>query len=146
TVAQRSKRELESFRVQVRQKLAAEVERLKAELGAGKQRGLAESATTRLFAEAPVVDAGVVEDEGLPLVVGATVRHRALGWQGTLEKLAGGRAEVAAGGKRLRCRADELVAIAAPREGAKTAAPAAPGARDRRGGAHARVESRPAPR
>ena len=146
TVAQRSKRELESFRVQVRQKLAAEVERLKSELGAGKQRGLAESATTRLFAEAPTVDVGgAVEDEGLPLVVGATVRHRALGWQGTLEKLESGRAEVAAGGKRLRCRADELVAIAAPHDGAKAAASAAAATRGR-GKTGARTDPRPAPR
>jgi DNA mismatch repair protein MutS2 len=146
TVAQRSKREIESFRVQVRQKLAAEVERLKAELGAGKQRGLAEAATTRLFAEAPAVETGAIEDEGLPLVVGATVRHRALGWQGTLEKLEGGRAEVAAGGKRLRCRAEELVAIAPPQANVKATTPATPGARSRRAGAPAPGASRPAPR
>src|SRR4029078_5366162 len=49
TVAQRSKREIESFRVQVRQKLAAEVERLKGELGAGKARGLADGANRGAF-------------------------------------------------------------------------------------------------
>ncbi|HEV8238539.1 MAG TPA: Smr/MutS family protein [Thermoanaerobaculia bacterium] len=145
TVAQRSKRELESFRVQVRQKLAAEVERLKGELGAGKQRGLAEAATMRLFAEAPTVEAAEEDDSGLPLVVGATVRHRALGWRGTLEKLAGGRAEVSAGGKRLRCRAEELVAIGAPDGDAKPARTSASRARSHARGA-AIPETRPAPR
>jgi len=143
TVAQRSKREIESFRVQVRQKLAAEVERLKGELGAGKQRGLAEAATTRLFAEAPSVKTVDEADSGLPLAVGATVRHRALGWQGTLEKLEGGRAEVSAGGKRLRCRADELVAIAAPAD-AKSAV--AGSAKARRARNAVNTETRPAPR
>jgi DNA mismatch repair protein MutS2 len=77
--------------------------------------------------------------------VGAIVRHRTLGWQGTLEKLAGGRAEVAAGGKRLRCRAEELVAIAAPQAVAKSATIAVQGARGRgKSGPH--TDARPAPR
>ena len=119
SVAQRSKRELEAFRVQVRTKLAAEVERLKTELGAGRQRGLAEGATTRLFAEAPIPAAtDGDEGDGSPLVVGGAVRHRSLGWQGTLERLEDGRAEVRAGGKRLRCRAEELVALASRGEAA----------------------------
>jgi DNA mismatch repair protein MutS2 len=121
SLAQRQRRELESFRVQVRGKLAAEVERLASEVASGRRRGLAETATARLFAEAPEIPPAAEEATGGPLVVGAAVRHRALGWQGTLEKLADGRAEVRAGGKRLRCRPDELVALAAR---PPTAAPA----------------------
>lgn len=111
SVAQKSRRDLEAFRVQVRQKLAGEVERLKGELAAGRQRGLAEGATTRLFAEAPAFAASAEEAPAGPLVVGGAVRHRALGWQGTLERLEGGRADVRVGGKRLRSRPEELLAL-----------------------------------
>jgi DNA mismatch repair protein MutS2 len=41
-------------------------------------------------------------------VVGGTVRHIGLGWQGTLEKLEAGRAEVLVRGKRVRCKPEEL--------------------------------------
>jgi DNA mismatch repair protein MutS2 len=47
-------------------------------------------------------------------VVGEPVRHLGLGWQGVLEKLEDGRAEVLVRGKRVRCRPDEL----APASGA----------------------------
>ena len=46
------------------------------------------------------------------------VRHLGLGWQGVLEKLEPGRAEVLVRGKRVRCRPEEL-------------APAGPAHRDR---------------
>ncbi|HXT19132.1 MAG TPA: Smr/MutS family protein, partial [Thermoanaerobaculia bacterium] len=156
SVAQRSKRELEAFRVQVRSKLAAEVERIKAELGAGQRRGLAESATTRLFAEAPSVSAADSEESGGQLVVGGPVRHRTLGWQGMLEKLQEGRAEVRAGGKRLRCRPEELVGLGAAGGAAAltSAAPSSTSAADsdatsrrpRRRGAATSTDARPAPR
>ncbi len=141
SVARTSKRELEAFRVRVRHQLAAEVERLKQELGAGRGRGLAASAASRLFASAPALAASPDEEpSGLPLAVGALVRHRALGWQGTLERLEPGRAEVRVGGKRLRCRPDELVTLAA------SAPVATPGGRSRAGTALAHTEGRPAPR
>ena len=111
-VGKRQKRELESFRVQVRERLAAEVERLKEDVAAGRQRALAATATARIFADAPLPEEAE-EAPGGPLVVGEQVRHRLLGWQGTLEKLEAGRAEVRVGGKRLRSRPDELVALGA---------------------------------
>src|SRR5690606_20891998 len=96
--------------------LAAEVERVRAEAGGGRRRGVAEAATERLFAAAPAT-VEVAEPEARPPVVGGRVRRRTLGWEGLLEKLDRGRAEVTVGGKRLRCREDELVGIgdAAPR-------------------------------
>ncbi|REJ99559.1 MAG: hypothetical protein DWQ36_24810 [Acidobacteria bacterium] len=60
-----------------------------------------------------------------PIEVGGTVRHRALGWRGTLESLQGSDAVVSAGGKKLRCKLEELVgetpASAARRVGGSTA-------------------------
>jgi len=40
------------------------------------------------------------------------VRHRDMGWEGRLEKLDRGRAQVTVGGKVFRCREDELVGLA----------------------------------
>lgn len=109
TTAARAKAELERFRAETLRKLRGEVERMQAELGtSGRRRNLAGEAAARLFADAPRVEEAEEAKEG-PLVVGAEVKHRALGWRGTLEKLDDGRAEVLVRGKRLRCAADELV-------------------------------------
>src|SRR5262249_22018195 len=107
SVAPPSKSGIEAVPVQVRQRLAREAGRMKEELAAGasstrRARGAAETATARLFAEAPRTESVSDEGETGPLVVGGSVRHRALGWQGTLERLEGGRAEVRVAGKRLR--------------------------------------------
>jgi DNA mismatch repair protein MutS2 len=110
TLAPKLKRELDAFRREVRQQLAAEVEKVRGEAEGGRRRGVAEAATERLFAAAPAAAAPEAEPEG-PLVVGGRVRHRGMGWQGTLDKLDRGRAEVTVGGKRLRCREDELVGL-----------------------------------
>ena len=69
------------------------------------------------------------------------MRHRLLGWKGTLEKLDRGRAEVAVRGKRLQCRPEELALVATGGRGAATAAggsratatPPAPASAERRG-------------
>jgi len=112
TVAQRQKRELEAFRGRVRSELHGVAEKIKAEMEAGRRRGVAEAATAALFADAPPPPAmTAAEDDDGPLVVGGRVRHRALGWEGVLEKLERGRAEVTVGGKRLRARADELAGV-----------------------------------
>ncbi len=86
------------------------------------------------------------------------MRHRTLGWQGTLERLDDGRAEVRAGGKRLRCRAEELVALASRGEAAAGSSAAggqsravrgaggSAAARRRGAGDGGSVEVRPAPR
>ena len=74
-----------------------------------RRKGLEGEAVQRLFEEAPSFSTGDEPGAEGPLVVGAPVRHRTLAWRGILEKLDGDRAEVSASGKRLRCRAGELV-------------------------------------
>ena len=113
TVAARLKRELEEFRARVQRTLADEAAKMKAEHEAGRRRNLAGEAVARIFADAPAVE--VEEAAGdAPLVPGSRVRHRTLGWRGELLKLAGDRAEVAVGGKRLKASASDLAADAAP--------------------------------
>src|SRR6185295_92635 len=69
-------------------------------------------AVESLFAAAPAFGEALPEPAG-PLVVGAPVRHLGLGWQGVLEKLEDGRAQVLVRGKRVKCKPEEL-APAAP--------------------------------
>ncbi|HEX2162534.1 MAG TPA: Smr/MutS family protein [Thermoanaerobaculia bacterium] len=118
-VGQRLKAELDAFRRQTLDRLREETERMREEIAAGRRKGVAAQAVERLFAEAPEVAPAAAEDEEVAgeLAPGATVRHRLLGWQGTLEKLDRGRAEVAVRGKRLACRREEL-ALVAPASGA----------------------------
>ncbi|MCB1036533.1 MAG: Smr/MutS family protein [Acidobacteria bacterium] len=113
-LAAKLRRELEEFRLATTRKLREEVEKLRSSVSQGRRRGLEGEAVQRLFEEAPSFS-GEEEDgsaEG-PLVVGGPVRHRTLAWVGTLEKLDGDRAEVHSSGKRLRCRAEELVPASA---------------------------------
>jgi DNA mismatch repair protein MutS2 len=115
-VARDTARRLESFRVQVREHLGVELARLEQELGAGRRRGLVPAAIERLFADAAeVVPSTPVEESPEPLAVGATVRHRSLGWVGKVERCEPGReVEVIAGGMRLRAPAADLVTTKAP--------------------------------
>ncbi len=111
-VGRKLKGDLDSFRRETSARLREEVARLRERFEQGKRRGLEAEAAERLFAEAPELVEEPEAPSG-PLVVGGTVRHLGLGWQGKLEKLEGDRAEVAVAGKRVRCRADELGAVAA---------------------------------
>jgi DNA mismatch repair protein MutS2 len=105
--ARRGKIELDGFRRATTERLGREVERLTERFEAGRRKGLAAESVQRLFSEAP--DFKVHEElPSGPLVVGAAVQHRTLGWHGTLEKLSGEKAEVLVRGKRVRCGADEL--------------------------------------
>jgi DNA mismatch repair protein MutS2 len=104
--------ELEAFRREILEKLRAETEKLRAEVEAGRRKGLAAAAAERLFEAAPELPAEEPEEE-VEIAAGGRVRHRALGWEGVLEKLDRGRAEVAVKGKRVRCKADELVGVGA---------------------------------
>jgi len=110
SVGQRLRVELESFRADVRQKLSREMDRLREELAKGRRRGLPREAEERLFREQPelVAEAPTAEH---PLVEGQAVRHQGLGWEGMLEKLEGSKAEVGVRGKRVRCRAEELIGL-----------------------------------
>ena len=106
-VGRRLRGELDSFRRETTERLRVEVEKLRERFEEGRRRGLEAEAVETLFAAAPVfVEAGP-EPSG-PIAVGATVRHLGLGWQGVLEKLEPGRAEVLVKGKRVRCRPEDL--------------------------------------
>ncbi len=113
-VGARLRGELDAFRERVRRELGAELERLRADFAAGRRRSAAQEAAARLLDGAPELLPEAGESGGGPLVVGAGVRHRRLGWSGKLEKLDGEKAQVSVAGKRLAARAADLVALAAP--------------------------------
>ncbi len=110
TLGKTFKQQLEAFQEATHRRLQGEVERLRAELEGGRRRQLAAAATERLFAATPSFD--VAEDTGGDIAVGGTVQHRRLGWQGKLEKLERGKAQVRVAGKSLRCAAADLTAAA----------------------------------
>jgi len=107
SVGKKLKADLEAFRRETSERLRREVERMQERFEEGKRRGLAAEAVENLFAEAPRFQEAEPAAEG-PIVVGDKVRHIGLGWQGTLDKLEGDRAEVLVAGKRVRCRPSEL--------------------------------------
>ncbi|RMH16475.1 MAG: hypothetical protein D6696_18040 [Acidobacteria bacterium] len=103
--------QLEAFRRRVQERLRDELERLARAAGASaaKRRQAVGEATARLFAGAPQP----AEEESAaaaPPRVGGAVRHRRLGWQGVLERLDRGKAQVRVAGKILRCREEDLAA------------------------------------
>lgn len=122
TLTRRLTVELEDFRRETRRRLNDEVDRIRRELeerDRGSQRHEAagkatEAAAERLFEEAPDLASPEGEDTG-ELEEGTRVRHRLMGWEGTLSQLQGERAEISVQGKRVRCKAAELV----PLEGRK---------------------------
>ncbi len=97
------------------EQLRGELETMRAELAAGRRKGLAGESVARLFADAPRT--GAEPPAARPPVLGERVRHRGLGWEGVLRGLEGDAAEVAVAGKRLRCSAEELVPLAEPAAG-----------------------------
>jgi DNA mismatch repair protein MutS2 len=107
-VSGRMKAELEQFRRDTTERLRREEARLRELFEEGRRKGLAAEAVGTLFAAAPTFGGEEETAPGGPLVVGGPVRHLGLGWQGTLEKLENGRAEVLVRGKRVRCRPEEL--------------------------------------
>jgi DNA mismatch repair protein MutS2 len=128
-VGKRLQGELEAFRRQTLERLREEGERMRGEIESGRRKGVEAAAVERLFAEAPEVappEPGDEADTEGELVAGAAVRHRLLGWEGTLEKLDRGRAEVSVRGKRLQCREEELALVATGGRGGGKAAAIAP--------------------
>jgi DNA mismatch repair protein MutS2 len=124
-VGKRLRGELDAFRRQTLERLREETGRIRRQMEEeGRRRGLEAAAVERLFEAAPEL-ADEPEPEG-ELVVGEPVRHRGLGWEGTLEKLDRGRAEVSVRGKTVRCREDELVPIAAAKGGGERRGTARP--------------------
>ncbi|MDA8017256.1 MAG: Smr/MutS family protein [Thermoanaerobaculia bacterium] len=113
-VGKRLKAELEVFRQETRDRLRDEVDKLRRQLesdggGVGRRKRLAADVEETLFRRAPEVE--VEPNEELPLEVGKPVRHKKLGWQGELEKLERGKAQVSVNGKSLLCKARDLTGM-----------------------------------
>jgi DNA mismatch repair protein MutS2 len=106
-VGKKMKAELDGFRRETAERLRREVDRLRERFEEGRRRGLAAEAVESLFAAAPDFGEAEAESSG-PLVVGEPVRHLGLGWEGVLEKLEDGRAQVLVRGKRVRSRPEDL--------------------------------------
>lgn len=112
TVGKRLRAELDQFRRDTRDRLREEVAKIRERFEAqGRRKNLAEEATRELFDRAPELGEPEPAEAVGPLELGTTVRHRGLGWEGTLEKLDGDRAEVSAKGKRVRLDAEQLVPV-----------------------------------
>ncbi len=111
SVGKSLKRELESFRDATRRRLREELEKIRAELAAGHKKGLVAAAERRLFEDAPQLVPAEDGDE-TAVAVGGRVRHRGFGWEGRLERLERGKAQVTVGGKIFRCREEQLMGLA----------------------------------
>jgi len=116
------RRQLDEFRRETLDKLREETAKIRRQMEKeGRRKGLEAEAVERLFEAAPETAEPEPEPQG-ELVEGARVRHRGLGWEGTLEKLDDrGRAEVSVRGKTVRCKEGELVALGGGDEGGKKA-------------------------
>jgi len=123
------RRQLESFRLETLQKLRGEIEELRRRASARPEGAQApaikpQSAAAivdKLFEQAPALPED--EEEELPLKIGGLVRHRRLGWIGTLEKLERGKAQVRVEGRTLLCKEKEITGSAG-KTPAKPARPA----------------------
>jgi DNA mismatch repair protein MutS2 len=104
------RKELGDFRRRVTEQLRDELERMKQEIGSGRRKGLVAAAVRELFEDEPEF-AEPPSPEAGPVEVGATVRHRSLGWSGRLEEIRGEVAELLVRGKRVQCALADLVAV-----------------------------------
>jgi DNA mismatch repair protein MutS2 len=137
-VATKQRHELDAFRRKVTERLRAEDKQLQAAYAQGRRRGLVGEAVNRLFEDAPLA-ASDGKDETMPIERGGWVRHRGLGWEGRVDKLRRGVAEVLVSGKRLRCRVDELAGMESRTEMPGAARPQAVLQRDEDDGAGAEL-------
>jgi len=129
-LAKKMKAELERFRTETRRKFRDEVERIVEEVEQGRKKGLASEATERVFDEAPEYPEAEPEGAG-ELEVGGRVRHKSFGWEGELQSLDRGKAEVKVRGKTFRCAEDELIALGDEKAAAPKKRPSAMGRRRR---------------
>ncbi len=91
-VGRRLKAELDEFRRETRDHLRDEVAKIRQRFEQeGRRKNLAAEATREIFRQAPELGEPEPAEPTGPLEVGATVRHRGLGWEGTLERLDAGR-------------------------------------------------------
>ncbi len=112
TLGKSMRGELDRFRAETLRRLNQEVETLREQFRSGRRKSLASEGVARLFKEAPPL----VPEEETPegeISVGRPVRHRRLGWRGTLEKLERKKATVRVNGKVLSCGAQDLVPASA---------------------------------
>lgn len=100
--------ELDEFRRATSEGMRRELDRMRERFEAGQRKGLAADAVEALFTAAPSFGEAEAAPAG-EIEVGGAVRHKSLGWEGTLDKLEDHRAEVLVRGKRVRCRPEELV-------------------------------------
>lgn len=128
TVGKAMQQELQTFKDTTQKRLREEVEKIRRKLEKSSgRRGVVGETVEELFKQAPEMLPEV--DNDAPLTLGGRVRHRGLGWEGILEKLDRGRAEVHVRGKIFRCKEGELVALAKDAEEPKTTKPKARGIR-----------------
>lgn len=133
----RYKDALLELRRSVEGRLGGELQRLAEEaavdrqpLGDRRKRTLAREGAEHLLEALPelLAETSTEEPEGRdgPIEVGSWVCHRALGWQGKVERLQPNRVEVLVKGKRLHCSLDELSPVATPSRQARPGAVRAP--------------------
>jgi DNA mismatch repair protein MutS2 len=132
----RSRDALAELRRGVEDRLEAELERLAEEaavkrqpLGERRKRSLARAGADHLLEDLPPLlredeDAGPDGELGA-IETGSWVAHRSLGWEGRVERLGRGRAEVVVRGKRLRCPIDDLRPARVPRKPTRSPQPIA---------------------
>jgi len=120
-VGHRLEGELRAFRERVSGQLAAAEQSLRREFEAGRRRGVAAAATARLFDSPPALALAAPESAAGPVAPGASVRHRSLGWTGTVARIDGARAEVTVRGKRFTSPVADLVATGGPPGDARAA-------------------------
>ncbi len=112
TVGERLKRELQDFRAETHKRLQSEVERLRAEVTAGRHKHVASATVERLFTAAPTLAPPSQDEHFVPLRIGGRVRHQSFGWEGELDHVDRGRAQVKVQGKVLSCREEDLLGLA----------------------------------
>jgi DNA mismatch repair protein MutS2 len=127
-LAEKLRRQLETFRNETQHKLRLEIEALRQREEQRKQGRPVETRlpsagaiVEQLFAEAPALPED--PEEELPLKVGGLVRHRRLGWIGTLEKLERGKAQVKVEGRTMLCKETELAGSSGKKEPARKPSP-----------------------
>jgi DNA mismatch repair protein MutS2 len=103
--AETTRKAVRELRRDVQRRLREEVERLREEFSRGRGPDLARKAAERILIDAPAPEP---RSSGIPVEPGGRVKHRSLGWEGTVEKIERGRAHVSVAGKRVLCSVEDL--------------------------------------
>lgn len=106
--------ELETFVARVQRELRTEREKVREELRRGRGEQALRETRERLLREAPSFRSETSRAEAsAELAPGLRVRHRELGWEGTVHARQGDRVELAVGGKRIALLASEVEPVPA---------------------------------